>query len=501
MKIKTIKNLFTRKKSFVSEKFLVLAVLFLAASIRLVFEVLPGSADVSWYDTDWKYRQKLTLNNTLILSNEASFPLLVKTTQTALKSIWSGGRVGKVNGGDILFTASNGTTKLAHEIESYSFSSGELIAWVYLPTISTSGTQEVYMYYGNENATDQWDTTGAVWQDRYNAVYHFGENCSTAGCYKDSVTPAYTNHATPYSGDSIANISEPLGKIGRGVSLDGEREYLKIADSGAFDLTDDFSIESFVQVNELNRFNGILDKGAFSLKTNPDGKYEFIGMPTYGTSSFTEVESFGANYNVTSLAEYGGLLFVTLEGENSTQSATYKSNDGVQFESFGSFGIDEKIGGLTVFKGELYMFAGNKIYVSDSGMSWNTVYTGSEDFSSMVVFENYLYAGSSETGLLYRSLTGSSWSLAEDFSDSDVKDLMVMSVYDGNLFVGGDIGRVMISGNGVDFSLDEDFGSLAMVTAMGVYDGKFIVGLSGVYGEAYYRNFAGTYTQVMFPEF
>lgn len=503
MKIKKIKNWFKKKKFPVREKSLFIGILFLLISIRLFSEFFV-SADANWYDENWKYRQKITLNNSQILGNESSFPLLVNTTQNALKSIWSGGRMGKVDASDLLFTAADGTTKLSHEIEKYVFYTGELVAWVKLPQINTTGDQFVYMYYGNENATNQWDTTGAVWTDRYESVYHFNDNCDTASCVNDS---ANSNDATPYSGDTIANLNDNLGKIGPAIDLDGDNDYLKIPYTEDFDFTSDFTIEAYAQLNELSRYSSILDKGPYSLKIAPDKRYlaSMVYEAVSATEEYDTAYSFGAGFVVTSLTEFKGDLFVTVQGNSPSSSSLYKSSDGSSFTFVNSYGADVQIGGLTVFKDGIYFFADDKVYSSSNGTNFSSVYTASEKISSMVTYNNYLYIGTSFSGLVYRSLIGtSSWSFVTDFNSNDVIDVKAMTVYDGSLFLGGEGGKVMISSDGTSFFVDESFGATSVVTALGVFDGRLFVGISNEStsgGNSYYRNYAGTYTQSNFPEY
>lgn len=66
------------------------------------------------------------------------------------------------NGGDILFTAGDGTTKLSHEIELYSNVNGDLVAWVKVPAVSSTTNTTIYMYYGNSTVVDQEDPQN-VW--------------------------------------------------------------------------------------------------------------------------------------------------------------------------------------------------------------------------------------------------------------------------------------------------------------------------------------------------
>jgi len=498
-------KLFRKKISFQKilnkEKFYILAILFLVASVRVFIDFFPSSADANWYHADWKYRQKISTNSSLIDGNHNSYPLLVSITQDALKSIWSGGRVGKVNGGDILFTSSDGTTKLFHEIEKYSFNSGELIAWVKVPVLNDLG-QDIYMYYGNESCSDQWDLFGNVWNDRYVAVYHLGDNCNTEGCYKDSVSG---NNASPYSDDNLANLNDNFGKIGGAISLDGNRQYLKIPDSLDLDLDSNFTIEVFSQLNELNRYNSLFDKGSFSMKVDPARRYNFLGLVDPDQASFSLASNFGAGKVVTSMAIFLNHLFVTVFDEQSSNMNVYFSPDGQYFQSSGVFTVSESFGGLNVFKDRLYLFVDNTIYSSNNGSAWTSEYTISSDvFVSMVVFNNYLYAGTKENGRIYRSLIGtggSSWNLVKDFNDEEMKEITTMTVYDGKLFMGGDNGRIYLTADGSNYFLDNDFGVESLITALGVFDGRLWVGVSDAsLGNTYYRDFSGNYTMSNFPQ-
>jgi hypothetical protein len=88
----------------------------------------------------------------------ANFPVLVSVTDANLKSLGNGGNVGKNDGTDILFTASDGATKLAHEIESYNAGTGQLIAWVSVPTVSPTADRHRQVeanLYGFSGALDR----------------------------------------------------------------------------------------------------------------------------------------------------------------------------------------------------------------------------------------------------------------------------------------------------------------------------------------------------------
>ncbi|MDP3963362.1 MAG: DUF2341 domain-containing protein [bacterium] len=124
-----------------------------------------------WYDAAWQYRQKITIDTSKVAGAATSFPVLVNRTDTALKSTDWGGHMGTATGAEILFTAGDGTTKLDHETEKFASTTGELVAWVRMPFLSSTSTNELYMYYGNASQADQQNKT-AVWDEFYKGVWH-----------------------------------------------------------------------------------------------------------------------------------------------------------------------------------------------------------------------------------------------------------------------------------------------------------------------------------------
>ena len=123
----------------------------------------------------------------------------------------NGGHVEQANGNDFLVTDSTGTNKLAHEIEKYTETSGNLIAWVTVPVLSAVTDTDLYVYYGHPSCGDQQNITG-VWDTDHIAVWHMDE---TASPVRDS---------TSYGHNSVA--------IGGGVTLNG---------SGRIDGCDNFN--------------------------------------------------------------------------------------------------------------------------------------------------------------------------------------------------------------------------------------------------------------------
>ena len=130
---------------------------------------------VSWYDTSWEYRKTITIDNTQVsgTSNLVDFPILVNITND---SDLSTANV-QSDGDDFVFTSSDGTTKLSHEIESFSndATDGTLVAWVKVSLISYDADTEIYMYYGNSNSNSNQDVSN-TWNSNYKSVWHLSED-------------------------------------------------------------------------------------------------------------------------------------------------------------------------------------------------------------------------------------------------------------------------------------------------------------------------------------
>ncbi len=143
--------------------------------------------ELGWYDPDWGYREKITINASEVPNTDRSyFPVMINTTDLDWRDTSNSGHVGQSDGGDILFTSADGVTKLDHEIESYDNTSGALVAWVEVPSVSASSNTDIYIYYGNASVEDQWNITG-TWDDGGNDYFEMVQHLQeTSGIHEDS---------------------------------------------------------------------------------------------------------------------------------------------------------------------------------------------------------------------------------------------------------------------------------------------------------------------------
>jgi len=125
-------------------------------------DLVPPPA-VPWYDTDWQLRKQITINSAQVTSSLTDFPVLISVTDTDLSAA-------RTDGNDILFTAGDGVTQLSHEIESWDDASGNLVAWVKVPSLSSVSDTDIYIYYDNGVASNQEDASG-TWRKECGRTY------------------------------------------------------------------------------------------------------------------------------------------------------------------------------------------------------------------------------------------------------------------------------------------------------------------------------------------
>ena len=159
----------------------------------------------------WPYRKEITIDHTKISTTLSNFPILLKITDSDLAS------KAQENGYDIYFT-DNTDTKLNHELERYIGATGELTAWINIPSLSANSDTILYMYYGNANADDQ-ENIETTWDSNYLAVHHLDE---TAGTIIDSTN--HNNDGVP-SGSPNQNVN---GKIDGADAFDGVNDHFTL---------------------------------------------------------------------------------------------------------------------------------------------------------------------------------------------------------------------------------------------------------------------------------
>ena len=100
------------------------------------------------------YARNITIDYTKVSGGADlyNFPVLVYITGQNFLRTSPTGQILNANGYDIIFTDNN-YNKLDHQLEYYNGTSGELIAWVRIPTLSSSLNTVIKILYGNPQIT------------------------------------------------------------------------------------------------------------------------------------------------------------------------------------------------------------------------------------------------------------------------------------------------------------------------------------------------------------
>jgi hypothetical protein len=215
------------------------------------------------------------------------------------------------SGNDILFTASDGVTKLNHEIETYTSSTGLLNAWVSVPSLSPTTDTIIYMYYGNGSASNQ-QNSSAVWSGNYAAVYHLDQNPNgSAPQLIDSTanTLTLTTMAGPDGTGGVASMSSITGVVAGAVNFATTNQYYfdyASSTSNSAVSSASVTVEGWVNINSFLTYDGGALNNLFGLATTsyPVNAAE-IGLNLTGSAP-KFFASFGTNGNA------GGLSSTTV---------------------------------------------------------------------------------------------------------------------------------------------------------------------------------------------
>ena len=239
-----------------------------------------------WYSGSWTYRKQIDINPNYVPGSAdlTDFPYLVDITDANLASN------AQADGDDILFTSSDGTTKIDHEIEIYTSSTGRLTAWVEVPTLSYNATTTLYMYYGNSGATNQQNVNG-TWNSGFKGVWHLGQDpAASSPQFTDSTSNA-NNGASEFGGPpQVTN-----GKIYRESSFAStSQKDIVVSDAASLDTTTDATLCAWI-------YPRFWQSAAYSTVVGKAGNYLLQITPTGSAPGNTLVGLWDDNTNLTYL--------------------------------------------------------------------------------------------------------------------------------------------------------------------------------------------------------
>lgn len=197
---------------------------------------LAGVTNCTGWYCPWNFRKKITINHTKVNATQTDFPVLISLSADADLASSS-----LANGNDILFTSADGTTKLDHEIENFTVSDGKLIAWVRIPSLSSSTDTVLYLYFNNSAASSQQNAAG-VWNSNFKGVWHLKESASgVAGEYKDSTSNANNGQG----GSGAVPVQTGSGLIGYAQDYNGT-PYISVPNAASLQPTSTISLSGWI---------------------------------------------------------------------------------------------------------------------------------------------------------------------------------------------------------------------------------------------------------------
>lgn len=213
---------------------------------------------VTWWNNNWSYKMKLTINATKVDADLTDFPVLVYLNSSRID--WTHVQDDL---DDLRFIDGDDITQLYAELENYTVNN-EAWIWVKIPAIYVmgipeEGNQKFYLYYGN-NAVSSWWNPEDVWEASAVMVQHMA----------DDPDNAHIMDSTQYDNDGTKKgANEPIetinGEIDSAQSFDGINDWIDCGKAANLDfVTQSFSLMCWVYPTNISNWLYLFDKISWS---------------------------------------------------------------------------------------------------------------------------------------------------------------------------------------------------------------------------------------------
>ncbi len=190
----------------------------------------------------FSYKRRISIDHTKCGSgNTSNYPFLFSSTDADFKTVGNSGKVQNSSGYDLVFYSDAAlTTKLDYEVEFWSATTGQLIAWVRIPTLSSSVNTYIYLAYGDATISTFQGNVAGTWGDGgsgyFKLVDHLGDGTTLS--VADSTSNA--NNGTNHGATATAGLID-----GGGAFVAASSQYYDIADSAGLRVsnTDSIAVE------------------------------------------------------------------------------------------------------------------------------------------------------------------------------------------------------------------------------------------------------------------
>jgi hypothetical protein len=237
----------------------------------------------------YSYGRSITISHTQVPNTDQNnFPVMVSISDPTFKSVANGGHIQNANAFDVVFTSdASGNTQIPYERDTYNPSTGQLICWVKLATVSHSADTVFYVWYGNASVSTDQSTPTTVWDSNFGGVWHLRDN-STSG-FADSTT--HGNNGTLHG--SLYNAS---GQIGGALNSTGDfgSGYLDVGSDASVRPTSAGTFEAWASSPMPYYYYGLVSDRSHSgwpgvgLEFTYDHQWLF-GVGTSGNYNYTQI--------------------------------------------------------------------------------------------------------------------------------------------------------------------------------------------------------------------
>ncbi|MFA6245773.1 MAG: LamG-like jellyroll fold domain-containing protein [Mucilaginibacter sp.] len=231
-------------------------VVIIRASDGTNFDLQTITVTVAAVASTYAFSQPISFNTSTasMTGSVSNIPILVYIQEEALKA---GNNCANniqfptsgSNGYDFAFTTTGGTAELPYEVESFTASTGTLLAWVLVPTL-TNTTTNLTFYFGSKTPAHPGSFAKSTWPSEYKAVYHFSDATASGS----TTTDATTNGHSGTTANMLA-ANRVGGKIGTAYTFDGSSQ---LVGADAVTITSSFTLSGWIKVSALNRDQKIL---------------------------------------------------------------------------------------------------------------------------------------------------------------------------------------------------------------------------------------------------
>ena len=220
--------------------------------------------------SDWGNFLKLTVDKDDVSAALTNFPALVKlSTSSGINSYDASAVFDNVTSDSnaIAFYASDNSTRLYFEVESWNATSEVAWIWVKIPSVSNTSNTVFWLGYDSKLDGSNWHVPSSVWDANFKMVQHMN----------DATTSTVLDSTINDNDGTKKGINEPIeatGKIGNSQQGDGIDDKIIFTDAPEFDDANKISVELWFKSVDTVNFQRIMWRlGAYGLTTwAGDGK-------------------------------------------------------------------------------------------------------------------------------------------------------------------------------------------------------------------------------------